>query len=209
MMTTQFIQPHKAKQEWYLLDARDRVLGRLASEVAAILRGKHKAYYSPDQDHGDFVVVLNADKVRLTGKKRESKKYYRFSRMPGHKKEVSFEQLEGKKPGEALRLAVRGMLPKTSLGRKILGKLKIYAGEAHPHEAQQPSPLSFDGKGKVVWPKSLPSQMKAKPVKQIEEAKEESAVAEAKTEAAKPTAATKTEASQGSSKEEPGVEKGK
>jgi large subunit ribosomal protein L13 len=148
-------------EEWYLLDAQDRILGRLASELASILRGKHKPTFSPHRGGGDFIVVLNAEKVRLTGNKAKDKKYFRYSTRPGHKKEMNFEELNEKKPGEALRLAVRGMLPKNHLGRELLKRLKVYAGADHPHQAQQPSLLSFSAKGTVVVPKA--SQAKAKP----------------------------------------------
>ncbi len=150
-MTTRFMQ--EKTEEWYLLDAQDCVLGRFASEVAVLLRGKHRPYYSPHQECGDFIVVLNVEKIRLTGNKEKDKKYYRYSRQPGHKKERGYQELNEKKPGEALRLAVRGMLPKTHLGRKMLQNLRIYVGEEHPHQAQQPSLLSFNDKGRVVIPK--------------------------------------------------------
>ncbi len=162
MMNTEYAKTEELQGEWYLLDARDKVLGRFASEVASALRGKHKASFSPHQECGDFIIVLNADKVRLTGDKRNAKKYYRYSTRPGHKKEISFEELNEKKPGEALRLAVRGMLPKNILGRKQLAKLKLYVGEEHPHHAQQPSPLGFDAKGRIVFPKPGPRKVVAK-----------------------------------------------
>ena len=180
-MTTRYAQTKELKGEWYLLDASDRVLGRLASGVAAMLRGKHKPSFSPHQDCGDFVVVLNAGKVRLSGNKAKAKEYYRYSTRPGHKKKLSYEQLSEKKPGEALRLAVKGMLPKNHLGRKMLSKLKIYSGNAHPHQAQNPSPLSFDARGGLVPPKGSA-------VSKAGQAKEEKQPAPAKTEAAVPKA---------------------
>lgn len=130
-------------KKWVLVDAEGQVLGRLASEIARRLRGKHKAIYTPHNDTGDFVVVINADKVKLTGRKMDDKIYYRYSGYIGGLKEINARGLLAKKPTEALALAVRGMLPKNSLGRRQLKKLKIYAGGAHPHAAQQPEPIQL------------------------------------------------------------------
>lgn len=125
-----------------MIDAKDKVLGRLATEVADILRGKNKAQYTPHVDTGDFVVVINAEKVQLTGKKWSQKVYYRHSGYPGGLKSISAEELLQKKPEELIRHAVRGMMPKSRLGRQMLKKLKVYTGDAHPHEAQEPALLT-------------------------------------------------------------------
>lgn len=130
------------KKNWCLIDAKDKVLGRLATEVADILRGKNKAQYTPHVDTGDFVVVINAEKVQLTGKKWSQKVYYRHSGYPGGLKSISAEELLQKKPEELIRHAVRGMMPKSRLGRQMLKKLKVYTGDAHPHEAQEPALLT-------------------------------------------------------------------
>jgi len=131
------------RQEWFLVDAKDRVLGRLASQVAMVLMGKHKPTYTPFLDTGDFVVVLNADKIRVTGKKREKKVYKRFSGYPGGQREVPFAEEMLKHPEEVVRHAVLDMLPRGTLGRQQISKLKVYKGEAHPHSAQQPKPLEI------------------------------------------------------------------
>lgn len=130
-------------KKWFLVDAEGQVLGRLASEIARRLRGKHKPIYTPHNDTGDFVVVVNADKVKLTGRKMDDKIYYRYSGFIGGMKETTARDLLAKKPTEALTLAVKGMLPKNSLGRRQLKKLKIYAGGHHPHEAQQPEKVQL------------------------------------------------------------------
>ncbi len=130
-------------KKWYLVDAEGMVLGRLASEIARRLRGKHKAIFTPHNDTGDFVVVVNADKVRLTGRKLDQKLYYRYSGYIGGLKETVAKTLLAKKPTEMLKLAVRGMLPKNSLGRRQLKKLKIYAGGEHPHTAQKPEKIQL------------------------------------------------------------------
>jgi len=129
-------------QQWQLVDASDKILGRLAAQVAYRLRGKHKATYTPHVDTGDYIIVINADKVRLTGKKMDEKIYYRYSGYPGGLKQTSAGKMLNEKPENLIRLAVQGMLPKTNLGRKMLKKLKVYAGDAHPHEAQCPQVLS-------------------------------------------------------------------
>lgn len=142
------MKTYQAKKEelvhqWYLVNAEGKTLGRLASWVAKILKGKHKPAYTPHVDTGDFIVVVNADKVSLTGKKMKDKTYYRHTGYPGGLKAVSAGQLLAKKPAEMFRTAVKGMLPKTSLGRQMLRKLKVYAGPNHPHEAQKPVPLEL------------------------------------------------------------------
>lgn len=138
-------QPKKEEivRRWYLVDAKGKVLGRLAANLARVLRGKTKAIYAPHLDTGDFVVVVNAEKVSLTGKKMKDKKYYHHTGYPGGIRETSAEKLLAKKPTELLRRAVKGMLPKDSLGRQMLRKLKVYAGPSHPHEAQKPVPLDL------------------------------------------------------------------
>jgi large subunit ribosomal protein L13 len=131
-------------RDWYVVDAQGKVLGRLATRVAMILRGKNKASFTPHADAGDFVVVVNAAQVRLTGRKLDQKCYYRHSGYPGGLKTTTARQLLQRKPEEILRHAVRGMLPKNSLGRSLLKKLKIYAGGEHPHQAQQPVSLTWE-----------------------------------------------------------------
>jgi large subunit ribosomal protein L13 len=128
---------------WYIVDAEDKVLGRLASEVAKVLRGKHKPIYTPHVDTGDHVVVINANKVRLTGNKLEKKVYYRHSGYPGGIKSTTAKELLEKKPEAMVEKAVRGMLPKNRLGRAMFKKLKVYAADEHPHQAQRPVPLEF------------------------------------------------------------------
>ena len=130
-------------KKWYLVDAKDKVLGRMATQIAMRLRGKHKPIYTPHADTGDFVVVVNADKVALTGKKWDNKVYYRHSGYIGGLKQISAKDLREKKTRDILRFAVRGMLPKNSLGRRQLKKLKMYVGPDHPHEAQQPKKLEI------------------------------------------------------------------
>lgn len=125
-------------QKWYVIDAENQVVGRLASQVAHMLRGKHKPMYTPHVDTGDFVVVVNADKVRFTGKKEDDKVYYRHSNYPGGLSSTSPREARAKKPEFIIENAVKGMLPKNRLGRQMLSKLKVYAGTEHPHSAQQP-----------------------------------------------------------------------
>jgi len=131
------------ERKWYLVDAKDQVLGRLATQVAHVLRGKHKPTYTPHCDTGDYVVIVNADKIRLTGKKLDQKIYYQHSGYPGGMKETPYRRLIAEKPEFAVKHAVVGMLPKGPLGRKMAKKLRIYAGEAHEHQAQQPQPLDI------------------------------------------------------------------
>jgi len=139
-MKSYMARPREVERNWYLIDAEGQTLGRLATEIARLLRGKNKAQYTPHVDTGDFVVVVNAEKVVVTGRKAEQKVYYRHTGYPGGLRETSYEVMLGRKPTEILRKAVRGMMPKTRLGRQQLRKLKIYAGPEHPHEAQNPQP---------------------------------------------------------------------
>jgi large subunit ribosomal protein L13 len=129
------------KKLWYVVDAKDRVLGRLASDIANLLRGKGKPIFSPHMDTGDFVIVVNAEKIRLTGNKLKGKVYYHHSGYPGGIKGITAEKLLEKRPEELVRRAVKGMLPKNKMGRKVFKKLKVYAGPHHPHEAQQPEQM--------------------------------------------------------------------
>ena len=137
------MKTYQAKKEeldyqWYLVNAEGKILGRLASKLAHLLKGKNKPTYTPHLDTGDFIIVINSEKVVLTGKKMKDKIYYRHTGYPGGIKEMSAEKLLAKKPTEMIRMAVKGMLPKNSLGRQMLRKLKLYAGPKHPHEAQKP-----------------------------------------------------------------------
>jgi len=143
MMKTYLAPADKIERKWYVVDAENMVLGRLASEVARRLRGKHKPTFCTFMDNGDFVVVINAEKVRLTGKKWDDKIYYRHSGYMGGLKAMTAREMRDKKPEEIIRKAVKGMLPKNRLGRKQLKKLKVYAGSEHPHAAQQPEPLNL------------------------------------------------------------------
>jgi large subunit ribosomal protein L13 len=136
-------KPGDVTRQWHVIDAQDIVLGRLATTAANLLRGKHKPTYAPHMDMGDFVIIINADKVALTGNKREQKKAYRHSGYPGGLRSVSYTELLDKNPERAVEKAIRGMLPKNSLGREVLGKLKVYAGPEHPHAAQQPVPFEI------------------------------------------------------------------
>ena len=136
-------KPGEVERKWYVVDATDLVLGRLASNVAAVLRGKNKPIFTPNVDTGDFVIVINADKVRLTGKKLEQKFYRYHTGYIGGLKEIQYKDMMEKKPVLAVELAVKGMLPKNSLGRKMFKKLKVYAGSEHPHAAQKPVELKF------------------------------------------------------------------
>jgi large subunit ribosomal protein L13 len=140
-MATTALKATDIDRRWYVVDASDRVLGRLATNIATVLRGKHKVLYSPNLDNGDFVVVVHAEKVRLTGRKTDQKMYRRHSGYPGGFREASARKVLETKPERVLREAVRGMLPKGPLGRRMLKKLKIYVGGNHPHAAQQPQPF--------------------------------------------------------------------
>jgi large subunit ribosomal protein L13 len=142
-MSTFIAKKDEVERNWVLVDAKDKVLGRLAADVASILRGKTKPTYTPHIDVGDFVVIINADKVKLTGRKLEQKKYYHHSGYMGGLRERTARQVMEKKPEEIIKHAVKGMLPKNSLGRSMFKKLKVYTGENHPHEAQQPQAINL------------------------------------------------------------------
>ena len=142
-MTTYTAKAGQVQHGWYVVDAQNKVLGRLAVQIATRLRGKHKPEYTPHVDTGDFIVVVNVAKLRVTGRKDERKVYYRHSGYPGGLKETNFKKLQAKKPTRVLQLAVKGMLPKGPLGYAMLRKLKIYAGATHPHSAQQPKALEI------------------------------------------------------------------
>jgi large subunit ribosomal protein L13 len=141
-MKTFSAKAEETTKDWYVVDASGKVLGRLASEIALRLRGKHKAIYTPHVDTGDFIVVVNAERITLTGKKLTDKIYYSYSGYPGGLKETSAGKMLAEKPEKLIRAAVAGMLPKNNLGRKMLKKLKVYSGNAHPHEAQCPKTLA-------------------------------------------------------------------
>ncbi|MDY7001820.1 MAG: 50S ribosomal protein L13 [Thermodesulfobacteriota bacterium] len=130
-------------REWFVVDAEDKILGRLATQLAVRLRGKHKPEFAPHMDTGDFIVVVNAEKIKVTGNKLDQKKYYRHSGYPGGIKEISLRTLLEKKPDQVIMKAVRGMLPKNRLGRALLKKLKVYAGPKHPHDSQNPKTLDI------------------------------------------------------------------
>ena len=144
-MKTYYAKPGEVEREWLLVDAEDMVLGRLATQVAQILKGKTKPTYTPHVDVGDFVVVINADKVRLTGKKADQKNYYSHSGYQGGLKETSFREMLAKHPERIIEKAVKGMLPKNTLGRAMGMKLKVYAGSEHPHAAQNPRKIELEG----------------------------------------------------------------
>ena len=143
-MKTYVTKPGSVEREWYVVDAEGQTLGRFASQIAAVLRGKHKPQYSPAVDVGDFVIVVNAEKIRVTGRKMKQKKYYRHSRYPGGLREITLEDQLDRHPTRVIKAAVKGMLPRNRLGRKIFKKLKVYAGPDHPHQAQQPKPLELE-----------------------------------------------------------------
>ena len=142
-MKTHTVKAGDIRRDWFVYDAEDKVLGRVASQIAHILKGKHKPIYSPHLDTGDHVVVVNVEKIKVTGKKQEKKKYFTHSMYPGGGAFTSFRDMSEAKPDRVLFLAVRGMLPKNSLGRAMIKKLKIYAGPEHPHTAQSPKSLTL------------------------------------------------------------------
>jgi large subunit ribosomal protein L13 len=142
-MKTFSAKPAEVQRDWYLVDASGKTLGRLASEVARRLRGKHKPEYTPHVDTGDYIVIVNADKIKVTGKKARDKKYYHHTGFPGGIRETDFQTLQGYKPERIVELAVKGMMPRNPLGRDMLRKLKVYAGAEHPHSAQQPRTLDI------------------------------------------------------------------
>lgn len=148
-MTTESARPATVERNWYIVDATDENLGRLASVIAEVLRGKRSAWYTPHVDTGDFVVVVNAEKIAVTGNKLAQKRYYRHSGYPGGIRSRTLAEQLARRPEEVLRMAVRGMLPKNKLGRAQLKKLKIYAGPEHPHEAQSPEPLRLTRRAEV------------------------------------------------------------
>ena len=137
-------KPHEVERKWYIVDAEGKVLGRLATKLATVLMGKHKPTYTPHVDTGDFVVVTNAEKVKVTGRKAQIMSYVRYSYHPGGLKVTPFEAMRRKHPDRIIRFAVQRMLPKNAMGRRLLNKLKIYAGPDHPHQAQQCEPLNLD-----------------------------------------------------------------
>lgn len=143
-MKTFSAKAHEVKRDWYVIDASNKVLGRMATEIARRLRGKHKAEYTPHTDTGDYIVVLNAEKVTVTGRKFTDKIYYHHTGYPGGIKSISFDKLQKKDPVRIIELAVKGMLPKNPLGREMYRKLKVYAGTEHPHTAQQPIVLEIE-----------------------------------------------------------------
>jgi large subunit ribosomal protein L13 len=140
---TKFIKSEDADKKWYLVDATDQVLGRLASKVALVIRGKNKPTFTPNMDTGDFVIVINAEKIIVTGKREELKTYSHYSGYPGGLKTKSYGELLEKKPEFIIENAVKGMLPKNKLGSKLIKKLKVYKGEGHPHKAQKPETISI------------------------------------------------------------------
>lgn len=142
-MKTYSAKSHEVKRDWYIVDATGKVLGRVAAEIARRLRGKHKPEFTPHVDTGDYIVVVNADKLRVTGNKAKDKIYHRHSGYPGGIFATSFEKLQAKHPERVLQLAVKGMLPKGPLGYAMIKKMKTYAGAKHPHAAQQPKPLEI------------------------------------------------------------------
>ena len=143
MTTTVSAKPADVKHEWFVIDATDKVLGRVASEAALRLRGKHKPEFTPHVDTGDYIVIVNVEKLRVTGAKETDKMYYRHSGYPGGIYETTFKKLQARHPDRVLKLAVKGMLPKGRLGYAMIKKLKIYAGPAHPHSSQQPKALEI------------------------------------------------------------------
>ena len=142
-MKTFSAKPLEVTREWYVVDATDKIVGHLAAEIAARLRGKHKPEYTPHVDTGDYIVVINASKMKMSGEKAKNKRYYRHTGYPGGIIETTFEKMQQRHPGRALEIAVKGMLPKGPLGYAMIKKLKIYAGEEHPHTAQQPKTLDI------------------------------------------------------------------
>jgi large subunit ribosomal protein L13 len=142
-MKTGFAKKENVERKWYVIDAKDQVLGRLAAEIARRLRGKHKPTYTPHIDTGDYVIIVNADKIRLTGNKLDTKIYYRHTGYPGGLKSITANKLLQRKPERVLEHAVKGMLPKNRLGRRMYKKMKVYIGPDHPHEAQQPEVLTL------------------------------------------------------------------
>ena len=142
-MKSYMASPATIERKWYVVDATDKTLGRLSSQIASVLRGKNKPTYTPSMDTGDFVIVINADKIKVTGKKMDQKIYYRHSDYVGGMKEATLKEMMAKKPEDVIKLAVKGMLPKGPLGRQMIKKLHVYAGAEHAHAAQKPEVLEF------------------------------------------------------------------
>ena len=142
-MKTVFLKPEQVDRKWWVVDAEDRVLGRLASRIATVLMGKHRPSYTPNRDTGDFVVVINAEKIRVTGTKFRNKEYDWYTYHPGGRKVMTYDEMIKRHPTRPIELAVRRMMPKGPLGRQMFSKLKVYAGSAHPHQAQQAEPLKL------------------------------------------------------------------
>lgn len=145
MRTTYMAKPNEVERKWYIIDATNKTLGRLASEAASIIRGKHKTQFTPHVDTGDFVIIINAEKIHLTGKKLTDKKYYRHSMHPGGLKVTTAQEMLKNKPERMLELAIHGMLPKNRLGNSMKTNLKVYAGSEHPHQAQKPEVWELRG----------------------------------------------------------------
>ena len=142
-MKSYMASPATIERKWYVVDATDKTLGRLSSQIASVLRGKNKQTYTPSMDTGDYVIVINADKIKVTGKKMDQKMYYRHSDYVGGMKEATLKEMMAKKPEDVIKLAVKGMLPKGPLGRQMIKKLHVYAGAEHAHAAQKPEVLEF------------------------------------------------------------------
>ena len=142
-MKSYMASPATIERKWYVVDATDKTLGRLSSQIASVLRGKNKPTYTPSMDTGDYVIVINADKIKVTGKKMDQKMYYRHSDYVGGMKEATLKEMMAKKPEDVIKLAVKGMLPKGPLGRQMIKKLHVYAGAEHAHAAQKPEVLTF------------------------------------------------------------------
>lgn len=143
-MKTIFPKPQDVDRRWFVIDAQDAILGKVAVKAATVLRGKHKPEFTPNREYGDYVIVVNADKVRVTGNKPTQKMYYRHSGYPGSLRSRTFEQMMEQRPTYVLEHAIRGMLPKNRLGRKLFTNVKVYAGPDHPHAAQKPEPLAVE-----------------------------------------------------------------
>jgi large subunit ribosomal protein L13 len=144
-MKTYMATPSTIERKWYVVDAEGQTLGRLATEVATVLRGKHKPTYTPHLDTGDFVIVINAEKIKLTGKKESQKMYYRFTGYVGNLKKITYKTMMEKHPDRIIQMAVKGMIPHNVLGRQVMDKLHVYAGSEHPHQAQKPEVLEIKG----------------------------------------------------------------
>ena len=143
MAKTAFLKPEQVDRIWWVVDAKDQVLGRMATRIATILQGKHRPSFTPNRDTGDFVIVINAEKIRVTGSKSRNKPYDWYTYHPGGRKVLTFDEMIKRHPTRPVELAVRRMMPKGPLGRSMFSKMKVYAGEAHPHQAQQPQPVTL------------------------------------------------------------------